>query len=197
MKIGDNTHPADELGKSLSQARGLISSMINCFDKSANGFVTGQIFVAEAMVAVEDILSKASGSLAALYENYDLTATAGSSEDAELELADEEIEPVVVQEEEYRPSSFGLFGRHNTVSSLANKLGTIAESLPQQTASEPMRPEEMIEQPAQNYEELLEKLSAMADSAAYHTSAGREQDGSLLPVLESLRADVLRMRSVA
>ncbi len=197
MKLTDDTHPADELGKALSQARGIVSSLINCFDKAGANFVTGQTFVAEAMIAVEDLLSRAGGNLASLYENYDLTLVGVQNED-EVESKEPDPEPEVDPEPEqsYQPSSFGLFGRHHAVSHLANKLDTIVETMPKVTAREPMRPEQMMEQPAQSYEELLDKLTAMADSAAYHTHASKTES-TLLPVLESLRADVMRLRSVA
>jgi hypothetical protein len=198
--IGENMHPADELGKALSQARGIISSVINCYDRPEQNFVTGTNFIAEAMLAVEDILSKASANLSSLYEDYDLSVATGAEDViAPLSAAEaEDDETQTSQNEEaddYQPSSFGLFGQHGNISRFANKLESIVETLP--PAPEPMRPEQMIEQPAQNYEELLEKLTAMADSAAYHTQSNPTAENTLLPVLESLRNDVLRMRSVA
>lgn len=195
-------HPADELGKSLSQARGIITSMINCFDRTTSTFVTGPRFVADAMTAVEDILSKASGNLSELYENYDLNHVEAAMEETfagETEIVEESAPAVVhaVEEEVYTPSSFGLSGRGNNISRLSEKVDEIIETFPKPRAAEPLRPETMVDQPAQNYDELLEKLTAMADSAAYHTQKNNAQDSGLLPVLEGLRADLMRMRSVA
>jgi hypothetical protein len=193
LTIGEYMHPADEIGKALSQARSILSSLVNCYDRPETRFATGQVFIAEAIIAAEEILGKADNHLAALYADYGNSA----HQDEEAEAQNSEIEAVAKPTEDalpenYLPSSFGLFGRHPSVSHLANKLDSIVETLP--PAPAPMRPEEMVEQPAQSYEELLEKLTAMADSAAYHTGHG---DNGLLPVLESLRDDMLRMRSVA
>jgi hypothetical protein len=187
-------HPADEIGKALSQARGILSSLANCYDRPEERFVTGSTFIAEAVAAADEILAKASNHLASLYENYDLNVASGDQDGEEAEDFEDEVEATskVVLPDDHLPSSFGLFGRHPSVNHLANKLESIVESMP--PAPEPLRPEQMVEQPAQSYEELLEKLTAMADSAAFHTG---QSDNALLPVLESLRDDMLRMRSVA
>lgn len=193
-------HPADELGKSLSQARGIITSMVNCFDKTTSSFVTGPSFVAEAMTVVEDILSKASSSLSDLYENYDLNHVEDPIELSSLRDVEIHNEPIAeneIVEEEYKPSSFGLSGRGGSISAVTENGNSNLETFSKSRSTEPMRPEAMVDQPAQNYDELLEKLTAMADSAAYHTQKNNVEETSLLPVLEGLRADLLRMRSVA
>lgn len=187
-------HPADEIAKAVSQARGILASLVNCYDRPDAKFVTGLPYIAEAVIAAEEILGKATVHLATLFEDYNLGISNAS---AEVDVADDVTEGVEVAPEpdlpeDYLPVSFGLFGRHPSVTHLANKLETIVETLPR--APEPLRPEQLVEQPAQSYAELLEKLTAMADSAAFHTGEG---DSTLLPVLESLRNDVIRMRSVA
>jgi hypothetical protein len=196
-------HPADEIGKALSQARGLLSSVLNCYDKSTTSFATGTSFVAEAIFATEDILVKAGESLTTLYADYDLNVT--KSSDRQADESEETIQenettdqtPTELPIGRLPFSSFGLNSGQEQVSRLAHRLDNILESLPPPPPADPMRPEDMVEQPAQNYDELLEKLTAMADSAAFHARPGSADSIRLLPVLESLRADVLRMRSAA
>ncbi len=187
-------HPADEIAKALSQARGILASVVNCFDRPEAKFATASTYIAEAVIAAEEILGKANLHLATLFEDYDLSISNASTEYGVTADVTEEDEaaPEPDLPENYLPASFGLFGRHPSVTHLANKLETIVDTLPR--APEPLRPEQLVEQPAQSYAELLEKLTAMADSAAFHTGEG---DSTLLPVLQSLRNDVIRMRSVA
>jgi hypothetical protein len=199
---GEEKHPADEIGKSLLQAGGILTSISNCFDRPAASFAIGTPFIAEAIIAVEGILAKANESLAKLYESYDL-----SKIEVEKPVVQSPIElplqsythasqneeagadPAVNQDD---TGYLGYFGRQDQASRLASKLDSILEKLPTQEYQ--IRPEDMIEQPAQNYDELLEKLTAMTDAAAHQSN---DPNGNLLPVLESLRADVLRMRAVA
>jgi hypothetical protein len=188
LKIEPDTHPADEIGRALSQARGIISSLMNCFNRPHAEFSVGTPFIAEAMQAVEVILDRAGNNLSALYENYDLNAL---HEEDEIEEAEVVNVPEAPREEaSYEASNIGRFGRHATVSRLAGSLESITQVLP----AAPLTTSHLSEQPAQTYDELLEKLTAMTESAAFHGQGGED---TLLPVLESLREDVLRMRAVA
>jgi hypothetical protein len=207
LSLAEEKHPADEIGKALLQAGGILTSLSNCYDKPGASFAIGTPFIAEAIIAVEGILAKANDCLAKLYEGYDLGKLIGESTPlpqktkAQAEPVDQESpetkEPVVenLSEQEEDSGYLGYFGRQDQVSRLSVKLDSILEKLPAQ--QQPMRAVDMIEQPAQNYEELLEKLTAMADAAAYQVHHNADADSNLLPVLESLRADVMRMRSVA
>jgi hypothetical protein len=76
------------------------------------------------------------------------------------------------------------------VSRLSSNLDSILDTLPDNIQA--VTVEQMIDHPAQSYQELLEKLTAMADAAAYQTPS---EEGSLLPILESLRADMMRLKT--
>ena len=54
----------------------------------------------------------------------------------------------------------------------------------------------ILEKPATTYDELLAKVTAVADEAAFEAHSSNSQR-SLLPALEGLRADLLKMRAVA
>jgi hypothetical protein len=192
-------HPADEMGKSLSQARGILSSLINCFDKTNANFVTGTVFVSEALTAIEEILSKAGDNLTELYNNYDLnTVIEDSSEHIEDESDDEvEVEVNADTEDTLPISAFGVFGHRKKAPNVSEKMDDNTVALPKTLRTEPLRPEMMADQPAQTYDELLEKLTAMADSAAFHAQKSDGEAENMVPVLEGLRADLIRMRSVA
>jgi hypothetical protein len=201
LKVAGDKHPADEIGRALSQAGGILASLANCYDDSEKNFELSQPFVAEALRAVEVILAKANLSLTSLYENYDLSPileikqlrdSAGKAEaeedtETESESQQEEDESQAVQDEqklqedadsEEAQSRYSNFGRPMPFVNL-----TLA------ARDDAMRAEDMIDQPAQSYEELFQKLTAMTIAAA--------QDQNLLPVLESLRQDVERLRNAS
>jgi hypothetical protein len=236
LTLGEDKHPADEIGKALLRAGGILTSIANCYDRSGTAFVVSTPFVAEAITAVEAILSKAAESLAQLYENCDLTLLS-VSEGATTETNESEVQPETQtqnieeswalepqtpepmapelqteklpdnlpdkQSDKQPDGAFiGQFGQAGSTSRLAQKLDSILETLPparEYLRPEDMmpRPEDMIEQPAQTYEELLEKLTAMADAAAYQAHKKDQPTSPLLPMLESLRADLLRIKTVA
>lgn len=213
-------HPADEIGKALSRAGGILASLSNCYEKTESGFQTSLPFVFEAVTAVEKLLARANDELANLYQLYDLTKISDHNsatyvvpeldpcEENQPEFTtDENDEPLnfplnhfpsrgnLNSQEEVAKPYLGFFGPSEQVSRLASRLDNILETMP--TRSHVQTPIELIDKPAETYNQLLEKLTAMADAAAYQAHQSPEQDQNLLPVLEKLRADMLRIRSVA
>jgi hypothetical protein len=176
LTVAGEKHPADEIGRALSQASGILASLSNCYDETQKNFEIAQPFVSEALKAIESILAKANVSLSTLYENYDLTPS------VKIEQAIVEVQP---EEPEPEPVNLGYFGRIQAASRFAN--ADENEEDTQFTA------EDMVEQPAQSYEELYEKLTAMSNAAAGSEGESRR----LLPVLESLRQDIERIRNSA
>ena len=218
MTAQEEKHPADEIGKALSRAGGILSSLTNCYDRNETDFQISVAFMFEAVTAVEKLLGQASGELTKLYQSYDLTKLSGAQHAAptiaEIEEhletsysetgADEETEatyePLVFNrqaesETPEDPQYLGFFGPSEQVSKLASRIDNILEAMP--TKVRTASPDELLDRPALTYNELLEKLTAMADAAAYQAHQSPNDNQTLLPVLENLRADMLRIRSVA
>ena len=211
-------HPADEIGKALSRAGGILTSLSNCYEKADTDFQISRPFVFEAVNAVEKLLQRASDELSKLYQSYDLSKisqmqSSSHFESADVEEADQDEANIGVDEPLNFPLNYapqrsnevhnldhttpylGFFGPSEQVSRLASRLDRILETMPLNTHLP--TPEELVDKPAQTYNELLEKLTAMADAAAYQAHQTPSQDQNMLPMLEKLRADVLRIRSVA
>ena len=218
MTAQEEKHPADEIGKALLRAGGILSSLTNCYDRNETDFQISVGFMFEAVTAVEKLLGQASGELTKLYQSYDLSkltaAPQPETEAAEVEahLESSFAEPEAFEEPEaaYEPLVFnrqpesqtqedgqylGFFGPSEQVSKLASRIENILEAMPAKarTAS----PDELLNRPALTYNELLEKLTAMADAAAYQAHQSPNDNQTLLPVLENLRSDMLRIRTVA
>jgi hypothetical protein len=170
-------HPADELGLALSRASGILSSIENCYDNAEEVFATSTAFVAEAVRAVEQIISQANANLADLYSNYSLQPL----DEQDLVVSLPIHEPIQTP----NPFVEKLFVSDDSAK-LSNKLDSILSTLPQQNSS----PHNQFDQPARTYDELLYKLTAMTNVASQNAN-----EESLLPMLENLRADMLRIRS--
>jgi hypothetical protein len=194
LELGEEKHPADEIALALSRAGGILSSLTHCYDVSNADFATGAPFLAEAIKTAESILVKANESLTKLYQDYNLEAL------SESDLRNNPVDVVERDQEKVSHLSFARARRLNEniafsvqsqeVSRLSSNLDSILDTLPDNIQA--VTVEQMIDHPAQSYQELLEKLTAMADAAAYQTQS---EEGSLLPILESLRADMMRLKT--
>ena len=201
-------HPADEIGKALARASGILAVISNCYDKQTQSFETGSHYAYESILAIETIVVNAAGALEKLYGDYDLTPISASAPQAvqsEVSVA----AGARAVEEPAMPN--GFMGRTLATQKIeAASLNSYLSSFgpPEQ---EP-RVSDRAEQPftfdsqlgraplpqrrAETYDELLEKLTTVAHSAAaFEHQPGFEE--KLLPALEELRADILRLRSVA
>jgi ABC-type transporter Mla subunit MlaD len=210
----EEKHPADEIGKALSRAGGILSSLTNCYDRNETDFQISVGFMFEAVTAVEKLLGHASAELTKLYQAYDLTKLTDAQLGAEVEeslqtafsapelheetevddeplMFNRQAEPETSEDAQY----LGFFGPSEQVSKLASRIDDILETMP--TKVRTTSPDELFDRPALTYNELLEKLTAMADAAAYQAHQSPNDNQTLLPVLENLRADMLRIRSVA
>ncbi len=219
MTAIEEKHPADEIGKALSRAGGILTSLTNCYDKNNTDFQISVQFMFEAVSAVENLLGQATDQLAKLYNSYDLgkisdqteiIQTPGSETDSPLvnydtgvveqhynldgSTQDQHVQTEITSEAN-EPQYLGFFGPTEQVSRLANRLDSLLETMPAKTVV--ANASDYIDRPAVTYNELLEKLTAMTDAAAYNAHQGQDNGQSLLPVLENLRADMLRIRSVA
>jgi hypothetical protein len=184
VTIGEDKHPADEIGLALSRASGILSSIANCYDQSRAEFATGSSFVAEAVSAAEDIISKAHSSLARLYNGYSLQAL--DEQDLVVQLPLQAAEAQDIRNDfENSPVDVQELSEHTAA--LSNKLENILSAMPVGPSFA------AIDQPARTYDELLYKLTTMTNAA----SQAHGTQENLLPVLESIRADMLRIRTVA
>jgi hypothetical protein len=182
LTVGEDKHPADEIGLALSRASGILTSIANCYEPSRAEFATGAAFIAEAVSAAEVIIARANACLSELYSNYSLQPL--DEQDFVVEL------PLQSSGENEQPDPYEeKFTPRNNVSVLSDKLETILSALPEA----PLQTANFVDHPARTYDELLYKLTAMTNVAATQNNP----DDSLLPMLESLRADMLRIRSVA
>ncbi len=244
--MSNEKHPADDIGRALLRAGGILSSVTICYNKDQGCFDLDNSFVFEALTAVETMLTQAGDALGRLYSDYDLSPIQPVTEkSAETEVAAEmkaevpddvvaekapvPLQPVevaepviaaaaepaitaVLAEEEALPPAhqeiedvedavepallqMGYFPSSEQVLRLSQKLDTIIAGL--QLKNPQARDEQAADDRAKSYLEFLDKLTAMADSAALEASRAGKQDKSLMPILDSLRADVMRLRDVA
>ena len=75
-------HPADEIGKALARASGILAVISNCYDKQTQSFETGSHYAYESILAIETIVVNAAGALEKLYGDYDLTPISASAPQA-------------------------------------------------------------------------------------------------------------------
>lgn len=225
--VGDTKHPADEIDRALGRAGALLSALTNGYDKDAGQFDVGHNFVFEAISNVERMLTAANEALGALYEGYDLrpvgTAEAEALLAAQANLAANMGTETQLAS---GPGTQGILGAFNAssvgalgaldsaigpsdpsapfidfmnspepVSRLSDRLDAILERFPREEPT--VEKEEPPTPAASTYAEFLDKLTAMANAAASEAKRAGKQDTLLAPVLESLQADVKRLRSVA
>ncbi len=200
------------------RAGGLLSSLTNCYDKDENKFDLDHDFMFEALTNVERMLSNAGESLRQLYQDYDLRSLA-EIEAAALKAAEIAARSATSQnlgemagkaggnvdnasnlndaDGLNDPSrSFVDFLRPTEpVSRLSERLDAILERFPREEPT--AKAVEPVDESAKTYAEFLDKLTAMADAAAGEARRAGKQDLVLAPVLESLRAEVMRLRAVA
>lgn len=193
MTVGEQKHPVEDLGRALMQAGGILTSMTNCYEKSEGRFSVETSFIAEAMSALNNILSRANDSLTRLYQQYDLEQLS-RVETPETIVVPELASQHHVNGSEHADASYlGFFSRHSQVSRLATKLDAIAARLPV-VPPPPVPPDDIADEPAQSYEELVEKLTMMSDAVAYQSQNNGVIDAGIVPMLDSLRNDIIRLQ---
>lgn len=208
-------HPADEIGKALARASGILAVLSSCYDRHTQTFETGSNYAYESILAIETIVVNAASALEKLYGSYDLTPIAVDGDvEAPLETASVASRSATAMLKDSDPLN-GYFGR----AAQAHKIETAnlnsylssfgpSENAPrlvdraQQAAGHSFTfesqqvPALKAERRAESYDELLHKLTTVAHrAAAFEHQPGFED--KLLPALEDLRADILRLRSVA
>lgn len=204
-------HPADEIASALSRANGILTVIGGCYDKTGNQFAIGTAYIAESINAIDGLLSVATTALERLYETCDLSVIRDVAETVEPEAVVAAEVPTEIYPERYEAAPTPVISRpvvenHLSKSSYLAAFGpseaqlSLAEradsAVPMFKSMAPSKRDTIMDQPATTYEELLAKVTAVADQAAFQAHSS-PTERSLLPALEGLRADLLKMRAVA
>ena len=208
-------HPADDIARALARANGILTVISGCYDKSSEDFAIGTSYLAESIAAVDGLLTAATAALGRLYQSCDLTIIREGSTEilhptepqvevrAEIELpspaattstpAPSVFARGISNARPVKPSYLAAFGPSEGSASLADRVQT---AVPHASPMVAVKRNAILEKPATTYDELLAKVTAVADEAAFEAHSSNSQR-SLLPALEGLRADLLKMRAVA
>ncbi len=207
-------HPADEIARALARANGILTVIGGCFDKQSGEFAIATSYLAESISAVDGLLNAATTALGRLYQTCDLSVIREiPAEPVEGYAADEALaEPAAEPEPMKLPEPTQQFSRKTAPARSAAKTGYLAAfgptdpatslveraetSVPVFKPAQISKRESILEQPATTYDELLAKITAVADQAAFN-APNSASDRALLPALEGLRADLLKMRAAA
>lgn len=212
----DFKHPADEIAQALARANGILTVIGGCYDKTKAQFAVPTSYVAESITAVDTLLSSAAMSLGKLYQSCDLTimredtgeafssdvepdAPSDSEPDAGAEVHTRAVEAKQLfakNVEQVQPPKAGYLSAFGPTELSSSLLERANYSIPSFSPSVSTKRGVGPDKPATTYEELLAKVTAVADQAAFQAHAS-PSEGSLLPALEGLRADLLKMRAVA
>ena len=208
-------HPADEIGKALARASGILAVVSSCYDKQSQSFETGANYAYESILAIETIVVNAASALEKLYGDYDLTpitAEAAAEPVLENRVVTSRSSVSIPKESDALNGYFGRaaqadkFDSANLNSYLSSfgppeNVSRLAERADQELSHQFKFESQLGRVPlsdrrAESYDELLHKLTTVAhQAAAFEHQPGFED--KLLPALEDLRADILRLRSVA
>ena len=215
-------HPADEIAQALARANGILTVISGCYDSSSEDFAIGTSYLAESIAAVDGLLAAATAALGRLYQSCDLTIIRDANTEIAQTRAPEVEAPVAIElpprvsttpvnaalalppapsvfargishAKSMKPSYLAAFGPSEGAASLADRVQTaVPHAAPKVVAQR----NTILSKPATTYDELLAKVTAVADEAAFEAHSSNSQR-SLLPALEGLRADLLKMRAVA
>lgn len=179
------TDPMDQLGTALMRATGLLSALSACQDPSRSAFALPEPFVMQAVNALEGFINEARNAyfdLCTVAASEGVVAPAGSGPNLAARHADTEhgaVEDAPGRNMETTlPDVFRL-----------RRLET--------AASHEVRPPADDHGGAfvESYEALLRKLTAAEIFATERGFVEDDRGGPLLPLLQSLRRDIERLRA--
>jgi hypothetical protein len=180
LNKSDGEHPADVANLALMRISGILASLSALFDDRRSQYAVDVPFVAHSVKALSQLSEEASTALNELYNACDLT----------LLPAHEELQDVAEEVDDHAQIDFNLLRRR--VDALAN-----SKSIPLPTVRS-VDSNLTNDAPATSYEELLQKVTAaevFANAQASQIDGG--ETSMLLPILNSLKQDILRMKRVA
>jgi hypothetical protein len=178
----DGEHPADAANLALMRVSGILASLSSLFDDRRAQYAVDVPFVAQSIKAVTSLVEEATQALIDLHNSCDLTLLdQGTADHAEEVLRDEVAEPDDAE------IDFNTLRRRVEIHISASHvpLPTVQSAATNDA-------------PAASYEELLQKVTAaevFANAQASQISGG--ETSMLLPILHSLKQDILRMKRVA
>lgn len=176
----DRRDPMDQLGTSLMRATGVLAALSACQDQSRGTFAVPETFVAQAVLALEGFINDARNAY------FDLTTREVSSGEDLHQASHEEAQarqqvppkPVATKDDGalVLPDFYAFLGHE----------ASSATELPHAGS-----PDEF----ATSYEALMRKLTAAEVFAAERGLSREENNSPLLPLLQSLRQDLERLRA--
>jgi hypothetical protein len=169
-------HPADVVNLSLIRAKGILSSLASLFDDRRAKYAVDVPYVAQSVKAMTGLLNEASDALNDLYQNCDLSLRVDDGVDASTDMPTPQP------------------GEETALATLRNRAAAFTAVEAGEDAAESASPS-TNDAPASSYEELLQKVTAaevFANAQARMIAGG--ESSMLLPILNSLKQDLLRMK---
>jgi hypothetical protein len=176
LKDNNQAHPADALAIALDRASGLLGTLGQLFDPTAETFSGGNSFVAHALATTGSVVEDARKALEDLKYSCDLTLI------------------------DFPPNSDSVIEMSFQVDNSKNATDAADKTLVEKQFSQSdfAPPPFEKEQVAQTYLELLEKLTAVEVFAAEQQALSVPGTGNdLLPLLRSLREDIQKINTAA
>jgi hypothetical protein len=192
------THALEMLGASINRASGVLSAAGELFSNTSNQFHGGNAFAAHAITTAHALLAEASSALAELYEVASSRAEKDAAAEAENQALIEALEA-----ERARAESLAEHQLAQDIGDVAE--GDLAEHEEEKVLTWKVAPDERQtsrlspspDEFAQSYEELLRKVTAFEVFARQQDADGNGEDNNLLPLVESLKEDLIKLSRVA
>jgi hypothetical protein len=180
--MSDGEHPADVANLALMRITGILSSLSALFDDRRSQYAVDVPFVAQSVKALSQLSDEASAALNELYNSCDLTLLPPH------EVIQGSVEAAV--EDDHGQIDFDILRRRVDANATNRNV-----PLPTVRTAESNLTNDA---PASTYEELLQKVTAaevFASAQASQIDGG--ENSMLIPILNSLKQDILRMKRVA
>ncbi len=178
------TDPMDQLGTALMRATGLLSALSACQDPSRNTFALPEPFVMQAVNALEGFINEARNAY------FDL-CTSAASESIAPAVREPEPETVLTETGQRAGGEApeGAMGAALPDVFQLRRLDAAPSGGARASVADPAG--EFVE----SYEALLRKLTAAEIFATERGFVEDDRGGPLLPLLQSLRRDIERLRA--
>jgi hypothetical protein len=183
LNKSDGEHPADLANLALMRIGGILASLTALFDDRRAQYAVDVPFIAHSVKALSQLSDEATAALHDLYTSCDLTLINSLDGDG---IDGGQTTP----EDEQAETDFSLLRRRADEQRAASHV-----PLPTVRTADAGG---MNDAPATSYEELLQKVTAaevFANAQATQIAGG--EASMLLPILNSLKQDILRMKRVA
>jgi hypothetical protein len=167
----ETEHPADVANVALQRVTSILNSLSLCFDDKRANYAVDVPFVAHSIQALNGLVGEASAALEELYTVCDLSILTSQGEVTAL-----------AEDADGTRMDFNAVMQHHESEQAKHDVGAPA----------------LNDAPAASYEELLQKVTAaevFAQAQASQIDGG--ESSMLLPILNSLKHDILRMRRIA